>query len=88
MTAKKLSQQFSGIRTAEAVATFASSSLWFPRGNPQNWFVEIAQLLAMLNKNIDDGLIPSSQLIVALAPDLPNDGSDGNDDGCDDEEDR
>lgn len=88
MTAKKLSQQFSWVRTAEAVATFASSSNWFPHGNPQDWFVEIAQLLAKLNKNIDDGLIPSSQLIVALAPDLPNDGSEDDDDGSDDEEDR
>jgi hypothetical protein len=50
MTAKKLSQQFSRIRTAEVVATFAASSNWNPRGKPQDWFVEIAQLLAKLNK--------------------------------------
>jgi hypothetical protein len=88
MTAKKLSQQFSRIRTAEAVSTFASSSNWFPRGNPQDWFVEIAQLLAKLNENIDGGLVPSSQPTAVLAQDLPNDNSEDDDDGSDDEEDR
>jgi hypothetical protein len=88
MTAKKLSQQFSRIRTIEAVATFASSSNWFPRGNSRDWFDEIAQLLAKLNKDIDDGLVPSSQLKVVSAPDLPNDGLEDVDDGSDNEEDR
>ncbi|KAG0284239.1 hypothetical protein BGZ97_008257 [Linnemannia gamsii] len=85
MTAKKLSQQFSRIRTAEVVATFAASSNWNPRGKPQDWFVEIAQLLAKLNKEIDDGLVLSSQ---AIAADLPNDGTEDDDDTSDDDEDR
>ncbi|KAF9370181.1 hypothetical protein CPB97_002954 [Podila verticillata] len=88
ITAKKLSQQFSQVRTAEAVATFASSSNWFPRGNPRHWFVEITQLLTKLNMEIDDGLVLSSQLRVAMAPDLPNDSSEDDDNGSNDEEDR
>lgn len=88
ITAKKLSQQFSQVRTAEAVATFASSSNWFPRGNPRHWFVEITQLLTKLNMEIDDGLVLSSQLRVVMAPDLPNDSSEDDDNGSNDEEDR
>ncbi|KAF9970491.1 hypothetical protein BGZ75_002262, partial [Mortierella antarctica] len=74
ITAKKMSQQFSKLRTANAVETFASTNGWCPRGNPATWFLEIAQLLAQLNKDIDDRLLSSGSPIVDLAPDPPNGG--------------
>jgi len=88
-TAKEMSQQFSKLRTADAVETFASTNGWCPRGNPETWFLEIAQLLAQLNKDIDGRLLSSGSPIVDLALAPPNGGSDNdeNDGGSSDEED-
>jgi hypothetical protein len=77
---KQLSQKFSRIRSAEAVAAIASSCHWTPLGGKKNiYFDEIAEVLVKLNNEIDASHVsPSSKL---------EDDSDSNGEGSDGEED-
>ncbi|KAI9237964.1 MAG: hypothetical protein BYD32DRAFT_461068 [Podila humilis] len=84
--AKQLSQNFSGARTAKAVEAIASSCKWKPLGE-NNRFDEVAQVLDKLNNEIDARRGSGSQTMAASALDQLEDGSDGDREGSNGEED-
>lgn len=84
--AKHLSQNFSGARTAKAVEAIASSCKWTPLGG-KNRFDEVAQVLDKLNNEIDARRGSGSLTTAGSAPDQLEDGSEGDREGSDGEED-
>ncbi|KAF9084601.1 hypothetical protein BGX27_003758, partial [Mortierella sp. AM989] len=79
-TAKLLSQKFSQIRSAEAVAAFASSCYWMPRGG-DIWFGEIAEILGKLNNEIDARRRSGSETTAASVLAQPKDDSERDGEG-------
>lgn len=84
--AKNLSQKFSRIRNAEDIYAFASSCKWMPRGDRKKWFEEVAQRLAKLNSDIDDGHGLGNQMTRVSRLDYAEDSSDSDGDGSDNDE--